>query len=388
MILTTSQPSDNAAFRMPFMETSACPPFRSQTTTVPLIDTTSTFYPKITNHINEIVKTLQHVNRDPEHPENEPILEPLPIVGTVKLHGTHADILIYKDDRVVFQSRNVTGLSFEKDNQGFATEMSKKIKTLLRLRDLYLARWRQLNTQDFLDETLPILVAGEWIGEKIQKGVAISQLSKRFVIISININGHWQRDSDYSGISLPNHDIFNISRAGLYTATLYPNDIQRTISEVEPISEQVASMCPFAATFGVEGEGEGIVWKLEPAHYNANPGLWFKTKGGKFKPTFVRPPKKSMSFDTVEENRKIAADVAVVWCSELRLEQGWDVLREKGVERNMRGLSEYLKWIQRDILTEESGYIQQHKVDEGALKIEIAKIAKPWYLVRMAAGEQ
>ncbi|KAH7386052.1 hypothetical protein BKA66DRAFT_461385 [Pyrenochaeta sp. MPI-SDFR-AT-0127] len=373
---------------MPFMdsgESQLCgsPPFAPGTAMMLSTDTESTLYPKITNHISEIVKTLQYLNRDRQDPEHEPELEPLPMLGTVKLHGTHADILVYKDNRIVFQSRNVIGLSSTRDNQGFATEMSKKTKPLIRLRELYLVRWKQLNTGESLDENLPVLIAGEWIGEKIQKGVAISQLSKRFVIVSVNINGKWQRDFDYSGISLPNHDIYNIARAGVYNATLYPKDIQRTILEVEQIAEQVARRCPFAATFGVEGEGEGLVWKLASTHYNPNPNLWFKTKGGRFKPTFARPPKKTMSFDSVAENRKNAAAVAVVWCSELRLEQGWDVLEEKGVERNMRGLSEYLKWIQMDILLEERGFIQQHKIDEGALKIEIAKIARPWYFGRI-----
>ncbi|KAF1849451.1 uncharacterized protein K460DRAFT_91105 [Cucurbitaria berberidis CBS 394.84] len=353
---------------------------------VPTVDTKSTLYPKITNYIAEIVQGLQHLNHDPENPEKEVILDPIPIFGTVKLHGTHADIVIYNDDHIVFQSRNVAGLSATRDNQGFATAMSKKGKNLLRLRDLYLARWTHLNPNATIDALHPVVIAGEWIGEKIQKDVAIAQLSKRFVIISVNINGQWQNDTCFSGISLPNHDIYNISRAGRFSATLYPEDIQRTISEVEPLAEQVASQCPFAETFGVKGEGEGLVWKLAPPQYNSNTSLWFKTKSGKFKPTFAQPPKKVKSFDTVEEKRKEAASVAQVWCSEQRLEQGWDVLREKGIEHNMRGLSDYLKWVQHDVLVEEKGHIQQYNIDEGALKIEIAKIAKPWYVGRLHFG--
>ncbi|CAO2651869.1 Nn.00g001520.m01.CDS01 [Neocucurbitaria sp. VM-36] len=352
----------------------------------PPTDTDPTLYPKITNHVSEIVQNLQHLNRDPENPEGEVVLDQVPLVGTIKLHGTHADIVIYNDDRIVFQSRNVTGLSAAKDNQGFATAMSKKSKTLLRLRDLYLSRWTQLNPNATVDASRPVLIAGEWIGENVQKGVAIAQLSKRFVIISVNINGQWQNDTSFSGISLPNHDIYNISRAGLFNATLYPQDIQRTLAEVEPLAEAVANRCPFAETFGVEGEGEGLVWKLAPHQYNSNPTLWFKTKGGRFKPTFARPPKKIKSFDTVEEQRREAASLVQVWCSEQRLEQGWDVMREKGIERNLRGLSDFLKWVQHDVLVEEKGYIQQYKVDESGLKISIARIAKPWYLGRLQSG--
>jgi hypothetical protein len=337
----------------------------------------STLYPKITTHIPNIVKTLKEFHSDSATSEQEAVLGPIPIVGTVKLHGTHADILIHSDNRIVFQSRNVVGLDSNKDNAGFATCMSSKTKALLRLRDLYLARWQQLNISTRIDPTLPVLIAGEWIGKGIQSDVAICSLSKRFIIVSVNINGQWQKDTDYGGIALPNHDIYNISRAGYFNATLYPEEPQRTIDELQALAEQVAKQCPFAETFGLQGEGEGLVWKLTLPPYNSNPDLWFKTKGGRFKPTFACPPRQSP--ESVEQNRDAAAAVAKVWCSEQRMEQGLECMEEKGIKRNMKGLTQYLRWVQNDILIEEKGYIAEHKIDVPSLKIEIAKIAKPWY---------
>jgi hypothetical protein len=355
----------------------------SQATVTDTGSTDSTLYPKITTHVDEVIATLRQLNRDPEQPGLEVVLHPIPIIGTVKLHGTHADIVIHSDHTITFQSRNLTNLSTAKDNQGFAAAMSQNTQALSQLKDLYLSRWRELSPTSALDESLPVIIAGEWIGEKIQKGVAIAQLSRRFVIVSININSRWQRDQDYSGISLPNHDIYNASRAGVFNATLYPEDIQRTVTEVERLAEEVAARCPFAATFDRHGEGEGLVWKLAPRQYNSNPALWFKTKGGKFKPTFFRPPKKTTNIDTVEEKRKAAAAVAEIWCSEQRMEQGWDVLREKGVERDMKGLGEFLKWVQQDILVEEQAYIKRHEVDKPQLNIEIGRLGRVWYLARL-----
>ena len=343
----------------------------------------STLYPKITTHIPEIIEQLRRLNRDPAHPEINIIVDPMPFIGTVKLHGTHADILVYPDDRIVFQSRNITGLSVAKDNQGFAADMSEKTAAVLGLRDVCLARWKELNPGTPIDEDSPIVIAGEWIGEKIQKDVAIAQLSRRFVIVSVNINGAWQKDEAYSDISLPDHDIYNASRAGLFHTTLYPDDYERTVSEVERMTEEVAAHCPFASSFGISGLGEGIVWKPVPTQYNADTSLWFKSKGGKFKPTFFRIPKQHEGADVIKERRKAAATVAVAWCSQQRLEQGWDVLREKGVERDVRALGDFLKWIQYDILEEEKSHIKDHGVDEAALKIEIAKIAKPWYRAKL-----
>ena len=343
----------------------------------------STLYPKITTHIPEIIEQLRRLNRDPGHPEANVTVKPVSFVGTVKLHGTHADILVYPDNRIVFQSRNITGLSVAKDNQGFAVDMSEKTTAVLGLRDVYLARWKELNPGARLGEDSPVVIAGEWIGDKIQKDVAISQLSRRFVIVSVNINGTWQKDVEYSDISLPDYDIYNASRAGVFHTTLYPDDYERTVSEVERITEEVAAHCPFAATFGISGLGEGIVWKPVPPQCNADTSLWFKSKGGKFKPTFFRIPKQHEGADTVKERRKAAAAVAVAWCSQQRLDQGWDVLREKGIERDVRALGDFLKWIQYDILEEEKRHIKEHGVEEAALKIEIAKIAKPWYRVKL-----
>lgn len=340
----------------------------------------STLYPKITNHIRDIIKTLHHKQRDPEHPEREVTLAPVPIIGTVKLHGTHADILFH-NDTITLQSRNTTNLLTTADNHGFATAMAPLTQPLLRLRDRFIARWKALNPTAMLDPTQPLTLAGEWIGSNIQKGVALVHLSKRLIIISAKINGVWVPDSAYADIEAPEHAIYNISRGGVFHATLYPADPQRTIAELEPPAEKVAARCPFAASFGVEGEGEGIVWKIVP--YVDEPRLWFKTKGGRFKPTFAPAPKKLAEGEA--EKREAAEAVARVWCSEGRLEQGWDYLRETGLERNMRGIGPFLKWVQRDVLVEERGYIQEHGIDEEALKREITAVAKSWYLEKSVA---
>ena len=94
--------------------------------------------------------------------------------GTVKLHGTNAGIVKYKD-RIEFQSRENV-LSLQKDNAQFMLNMSNK-------------------NLDFLFEGIEfedhIAVFGEWCGQGIQKGVAVSQLPRMFVIFGCNIDGIW-----------------------------------------------------------------------------------------------------------------------------------------------------------------------------------------------------
>lgn len=346
----------------------------------------TTLYPKITNHIKEVVKSLQYHLRNPESPEIEPTLEPIPIVGTVKLHGTHADILIDFDDAITLQSRNNANLLTTADNQGFATAMARRHDTILQLRDKFVGRWSEKNPEKKLDTNIPVTIAGEWIGEKIQKGVAIAQLSKRFVIISAKVNGQWVADEDYGDIEAPQDGFYNIARGGVYHATLYPYDQQRTINDLEPLAEKVAARCPFAESFDIIGEGEGLVWKLVP--YISNSALWFKTKGGKFKPTFTPAPKKPITDSNVAAKKEAATEVGKAWCSEMRMEQGWDFLREKGIPQNMKGIGAFLKWLQQDILVEEKGYIEEHGVDEGMLRMEIIAIAKLWFLERYQKGDE
>lgn len=342
----------------------------------------STLYPKITNHIKEVVKLLRYKLRDPSHSDKEAIIPPIPMVGTVKLHGTHADMLIHQNNTIVLQSRNTTNLSVTADHQGFAACMSRQYPAILKLRDEYLARWKDLNPGTQLDESMPVTIAGEWIGTKIQKGVAISLLSRRFVIISVKISGSWIRDTEYASIEDPSAHIYNVLRGGVYHSMLYPDNQQRTVAALEPLTEHIAARCPFAESFGILGEGEGLVWKSVP--YISDTDLWFKTKGGRFKPNFTPAPKKAA--EDVAERREQAAMLAQGWCSEERLEQGWDYLMEVGKPRNMKGLGDYLKWVQNDVLIEEYGYVKEHKVDEQSLRMEIMKVAKSWYVERYSMG--
>lgn len=337
-----------------------------------------TLYPKITQHVAEVVKVLKRLEGDSDH------LEPIPIIGSIKLHGTHADVLVYNDDKIVLQSKNVSNITKVNDNHGFAAAMADRTADILELRNQYVSRWKTLNPNTPLEIQYPVLIAGEWMGANIQKHVAISQLSPRFVIVSVSINNSWVPDTQYADIEAPSACVYNISRGGVFSATLTPDDIAHTIAEIEPRAEEVASSCPFAASFGIIGEGEGIVWKPVPPRLNSNPAMWLKTKGGRFKPTFAPAPK-TVPID-LQDKRDAADVVAEIWCSQERLRQGWAFLEEIGAKRDMRGLGRYLKWVQSDVLTEERGYIEDNGIDDGALRISIAKIAKAWYIRRV--GEE
>ncbi|OCL11048.1 hypothetical protein AOQ84DRAFT_202894 [Glonium stellatum] len=346
----------------------------------------TTLYPKITTRIKEVLHSLNDgtigssTSEAGQGPFQSKETKQLPLVGTVKLHGTHADILIYpNDDAIVLQSRNCLNISTQADNHGFAAAMKHKLNNLVRLRDRYYAHYKELNPDSQIDPNRALIIAGEWIGENIQKGVALVHLSKRLVIISANINGQWLPDEDYADIHDEEADIYNISRAGFYHAVLDPSNVSKTKQELEKLAENVAVSCPFTATFGIVGEGEGIVWKIKS--YCDNPRMWFKTKGGKFKPTYTPTPRKGPSTDDIlAEKRSMAVRSAGAWCSERRLEQGWGYLRERRLSQDIKNIGVFLKWITEDILAEEKWDIDQHEIDKKLLRAEITRIARSWYL--------
>ncbi|KAF2814741.1 uncharacterized protein BDZ99DRAFT_458733 [Mytilinidion resinicola] len=339
----------------------------------------STLYPKIRTKLKEIIHDLQLIH---EFASECPPPTKLMVTGTVKLHGTHADILIYPDNTIVLQSRNCLNLSITADNHEFAASMATKTAALLSLRDRYYERSKRLFPKVVIDEHAPLILAGEWIGQNIQKGVALVHLSKRFVIVSASLNGGWEPDLLYAGLESEADGIYNISRAGFYHAAIDLADPEATEQRLQGIAEEIAAECPFAKTFGVKGAGEGVVWKFDSFPHRER--VWFKTKGGPFKPNYAPRPTKGPPSDKVLDEQsaqqKTAVDCAKAWCSEGRLEQAWDYLRETGKERNIKGLGLFLKWIVEDILVEERWDMEQLGVQPGLLKKAIADIAKPWYI--------
>jgi hypothetical protein len=340
---------------------------------------TSTLYPSIRTKLPEILHDLQFI---PSFTSISPSPPTLSITGTVKLHGTHADILIYPDNAIILQSRNCVNISTTSDNHGFAAAMATKSPVLHALRDQYLERYKELNPDAQLDPHAPMTLAGEWIGIGVQKGVALVHLSRRFVIVSVQINSAWVRDALYADLCNEDADIFNVSRATSYSAVINLMKPEAAEEQLQNLADAVAASCPFAKTFGVEGEGEGIVWKFDAFPHESR--VWFKSKGGKFKPNYGPRPKKLPPSNEVAGRRramqKLVNGYAKAWCSEGRMEQGWDYLREVGVERDRKGAGRFLEWVVGDVCREEKWDIEEMEMDVGMLKRAVTDIAKPWYV--------
>lgn len=279
--------------------------------------------------------------------------EPYPMItfkGTVKLHGTNASVVRYKD-RIEFQSRERV-LTPENDNSNFATEMSKK-------------------NLDFLFENIKfenyVAVFGEWVGAGITKKVAVAQLPKMFVIFAMKIDDVWVETLDRFDNS---QSIYDINQFETYQIVIDFNRPEDMLDVMSDITLKVENECPVGKHFNVSGPGEGVVWV---GNYDII--YRFKVKGDKHK---VTKEKKIVSID-VEEMKNVDEFITNT-VTENRLMQGITYLKENiAPVLNQTHTTEFIRWMIRDILKEESDTIAKNNLDVKKINFKIGVTSKNWF---------
>lgn len=283
------------------------------------------------------------------HTENYPTLK---FRGTVKLHGTNAGIVKYANGAIEFQSRSRV-LSLDNDNSGFMSCMSEK--NIEKLFDMF-------NCTDY------IAIYGEWCGKGIQKGVALNQLEKMFVIFGIKIDDEW--------VDIPEtlHDndngVYNIMQFPTYEIDIDFNYPERVQNDIIDMIMKVEQSCPVGKYFGVDGIGEGIVFTCID-----DQTLKFKSKGEKHSVTKV---KKLNSVNT--EMMNSINEFVEYAVTENRLEQGVSYFNENNIEIDSKNTGQFLSWVVRDVLKEESDTIETNNLDDKSLKKAIVTKARVWFL--------
>lgn len=346
-------------------------------------------YPKITNKLRDVRYALQKhgliienetpAARSSEETEYTP--SKLPITGTVKLHGTHADIRITpKTNKITYQSRNrVSTPDF--DSYGFATAMSAHEPAISRLKDRYYTQFAELNPDvEIEDDDKPLILAGEYIGQKIQNNVAINNLTPRFVIVSCSINGSWLPDTDYADLCDEEAGVWNISRAGFFHGILDVNDSEASLRELMVVTNAVERKCPFAGSFGIDGPGEGVVWKFD--RFPNLPETWFKVKADSMLPT-TKAPQDPVQAALLLKEKGEAGALAARAVTEVRLQQGVEYLREMDVPLEKKSVGRFVEWIWKDAMAEERAEIEEGGMDGKRLRSAIMGIAKPWFFNRV-----
>ncbi|KAL8659669.1 MAG: hypothetical protein Q9226_000294 [Calogaya cf. arnoldii] len=332
----------------------------------------STLYPKICK-LSDFLHKCKRV---------APEARIVPIVGIVKLHGAHVDWVVSQDNNIRVQSRNMLELTVKNDNYGFAAFSNPIHEIILRLKEDIVRRYTQLNPDLPVDPNHPVIISGEWCGQGVQKGVAVSQLPRHFVIISIRVNDTWVSETQYADIHDEANGIYHIGKAGSYRLDLDTEDIDPTEAAIQALVTEVEKTCPYGLTRGVTGRGEGIVWKARD--HMDNPEMWFKYKGDSTAVSHnwekVKGSKsgkageKAVAADGREREYQFAMSVV----TERRLEQGLEYLAETGTARKS-GLGKFLGWVTNDVLVEEKREMAEMNIGQGRLKPAVRLIAKTWY---------
>lgn len=312
-------------------------------------------------------------------------------IGTVKLHGTNAGVCQYVDPKsevgTWVQSRSNV-ITPKSDNAGFASFVKTNQSAFDYLFD---------SARDYLDGLVNkeniIAVYGEWCGSGIQKGVAISQLPKMFVIFAIAIidaskiddNGNvkytWLSREDVEAIYNIDFD-FGASIKNIYEFDTWEIDIdfnspESVQNQLGRFTEEVERRCPVGAALGSEGTGEGIVWKASNCD---NDGfriddLIFKVKGEKHSVTRV----KTLAAVDIEKVNSIKEFVDSV-LTDARVSQAVSVMREQGLEPIIENTGVFLKWIGGDVIKEDSDTMEANGLDRKEVMPVLNREARQKYM--------
>jgi len=255
----------------------------------------------------------------------------LTFTGSIKLHGTNAGIVIDENNKVHVQSRT-REISVLNDNAGFAAFVAGLPQEVI---DSFTMR--------------DVAIFGEWCGGNVQKGVAINELPKMFVIFAIKslIDNEWLDISKYSFPTqlLNSNKVYIINQFPCYSISIDFNNPEIAQEQLAKLTDSVEKECPVGKYFNVSGTGEGIVWCNAE---DTSSEYKFKVKGTKHSSSKV----KTLAAVDVEKLNSVREFVETT-VTVNRLEQGINELKEQGISIERKNTGTYLRWIVTDILSEE-----------------------------------
>jgi len=330
--------------------------------------------------------------------------------GSVKVHGSNSCICYdpYTTEQWC-QSREQI-ITPEQDNAGFARFISELPGTGIKP---YFNVVAGIYGHTKLKQGDVIAIYGEWCGQGIMKGVAVNQLSKRFIVFGIKVYtpGKTTEDGQDGGTSVwfspaqlvKAHEmfeqevvkttdqainIFSIQKFPTWTVEIdftHPELIQNQLVE---LTNEVENCCPVGKAFGVEGIGEGIVWRCVSSWNIANVpdeldaiikshDLIFKVKGPKHSDTKVKTTA-TVDIEKVNSINEFAANV----CTDHRLEKMLDQLIQSGLELDVKNTGNFLKLVGADILKEESDVIEASGLERKDVMPAVNLLARQWFLTK------
>lgn len=314
--------------------------------------------------------------------------------GTIKLHGTNMSVCYNKINGFYVQGRHGL-INATHDTFGFGLFATNRTDQFMKFFD-FLEKVYSVDTNKFT-----ITIYGEWCGEKIQKGVALMGLTKRFVIFEAKMSPIFSfaesgESSVWLDVSMKNEhgkciisgekdNIFNVYDFKTYDVVIDLDNLEQTQRELTMFTSEVDNECPFAKHFGVTGPGEGIVWRHPFERMDSDgtitKGRWiFKTKGEKHRNT-----KNSVLVPLIVEKSESIEDFVDKVCTENRFDQATKELYHSnsnskifGTTPSMKHCYEVMNWIMKDILKEESRAMEISGIETKQLESHVGKKVAMW----------
>ena len=298
---------------------------------------------------------------------------PLPTLtffGSEKLHGSCSSLHYIHPGKIICQSRN-RELSLDNDNLGFCRYITDN-------KDYYLDLFEHFNFYHY--GSPEIVVHGEFCGRGIQKGVAVSQLSKRFMIFGL------QYKVDDQFMWVPVEELVNVLEPykNIVIANYKTWEIEIDFNNTKPAQEQINAWVeevdkesPLGKEMGVIGPGEGLVLSHLTSHINKDAVLLqFKSKG---KSHVIVNSREHDATGILQIQYQAAKDFVNDVVTEYRLNQGLDYFREMKIDIDIKNLGKFLTWTVKDVLHEEGSSINENNLDLKMVKREISNIAKEFF---------
>ena len=307
----------------------------------------------------------------------------------VLVHNSNAGVCYSESDGIWCQSRENI-ITPEKDNMGFAWFIEQNKETVISIiKDLAKENRVNLNTHI-------ISLYGEWCGSSIQKGVAVAELDKRFVIFehfkvspiepqedNDGEKAIWYKTISYSDFGVPQPDIewvespenkiFNIMNFPTKTISIDFNNPERAQNELLEIMQEVENECPVGKAFGVSGTGEGVVI----SHLTADGSLiQAKVKGEKHSNSKVKTlePVDTEKLDKID---KCVEEICHDWRFTQGLQEIFGVDYEKTIDR--KRIAEVIKWVNSDTLKEESSIISDYGFEPKEILPKVSQKTKEYF---------
>lgn len=319
--------------------------------------------------VKEVKEKASFVGLDED---SRPIFDstkPLPTIdfyGSVKLHGTNASIVLDREGNYYCQNRSRI-ITPDNDNYGFA-------------------KWaHQPSVKEFITEfvyeeyfipvgTEKVVIYGEYAGKGIQRKVAISEVDRFFSPFECKV---FIKDlpipvkiyEDFLN-KLTNKDlrIFSIGEFGEYNLPIDFNKPELAQQQLVELVNNVENSCPAGKYFGVEGVGEGLVFR------DLSGDLKFKVKGEKNSVTKV----KTLAPVDIEKYEKANQFVEYA-VTENRFLQGIEYLKEHNTDIDIKSTGQFLKWVCSDVAKEEGDLIAETLDKKIVFKV-VQRKARTWFI--------